>query len=99
MVNMGTNSRVAAFNLGLKGSLMLYVLGSVLFTMSFAIAAAVILTQVARYRHLAITALRSLSMDGLPVRKAPREILTGDVKIERFHLQPARLSWRPQASA
>ena len=85
---MGTNSHVAAFNLGLKGSLMLYVLGSILFIASSIVALAVIVSQVARYRHLASVALRSLSMDGLQVAKAPK-IVSTNVLMQRFNLQPA----------
>lgn len=97
-MNIGTGDLVKAAVLGLKGSLMLYVLGSILFIASFIVAITVILTQVARYRNLAIIALGSLSMDGLQGTKAPNKIADGEPLIERFNLQPARLSWKPQAA-
>lgn len=97
-MNMGTNDRVAAFNLGLKGSLMLYVLGSILFIVSAIVAAAVIVTQAMRYKHLAIVALRSLSMDGLPSRKTQIEPVNVKSVAQHFSLQPASLPWKPRAA-
>ena len=78
---------------------MLYVLGSILFIASSIVALAVIVSQVARYRHLASVALRSLSMDGLQVAKAPTKIVSANVRAQRFSLQPASvpLPWKPQA--
>ncbi len=96
-MNMGTNGRVAAFNLGLKGSLMLYVLGSILFIASSMVAVAVIGSQIARYRHLAVMALRGLSMNGLQTKKAPAKMVSADALAQRFNLQPAPLPWKPQA--
>ena len=96
-MNMGTNGRVAAFNLGLKGSLMLYVLGSILFIASSIVAVAIIVSQVARYRHLAVMALRGLSMNGLQTKKASTKMVSADALAQRFNLQPAPLPWKPQA--
>lgn len=87
-----------AFYLGLKGSLMLYVLGSILFIASSVIAIAVILTQIARYKQLAVAALRSLSMDGLPSKQMPNQPVAANATVGRFNLQPARLSLKPQVS-
>ena len=97
-MNMGTNGRVAAFNLGLKGSLMLYVLGSILFIVSAIVAASVIMTQSMRYKHLATVALRSLSMDGLPIKKVQPKAVDMGLVAKHFNLQPAPLPWKPQAS-
>ena len=96
MVNMGTNSRVTAFKPGLKGSLMLYVLGSILFITASIVSLAVMASQVARYRHLAVMALRGLSMNGLQSTKANKMVGT-DALAKRFNLQPAALPWKPQA--
>lgn len=97
-MNMGTNDRVTAFNLGLKGSLMLYVLGSILFIVATISASAVIISQAIRYKSLASLALRSLSMDGLPTKKAQPKAIDMGLVAKHFSLQPAPLPWKPQAS-
>ncbi len=96
-MNMGTNSRVTAFKPGLKGSLMLYVLGSILFIAASIVSLAVMASQVARYRHLAVMALRGLSMNGLQSTKAPSKMVGTDALAQRFNLQPVALPWKPQA--
>jgi len=78
---------------------MLYVLGSILFIASSIVALAVIVSQVARYRHLAVMALRGLSMNGLQSSKAPAKMVSTDALAQRFNLQPAALPWKPQAVA
>ena len=98
-MNMGTNSRVTAFKPGLKGSLMLYVLGSILFIVSSIVSLAVMASQVARYRHLAVMALRGLSMNGLQSTKAPTKMVCTDALSHRFNLQLAVLPSKPQAVA
>lgn len=97
-MNMGTNSHVAAFNSGLKGSLMLYVLGSILFTVATILASAVIISQAMRYKSLATLALRSLSMDGLPTKKAQAKANEMSLVVKHFSLQQTPLPWKPQAS-
>ena len=77
---------------------MLYVLGSILFIVSIILASAVIVSQAMRYKSLASLALRSLSMDGLPIKKIQPKAVDMGLVAKHFNLQPAPLPWKPQAS-
>ena len=77
---------------------MLYVLGSILFIVSFILASAVIVSQAMRYKSLASLALRNLSMDGLPSKKVQPKAVDMGLVAKHFSLQPAPLLWKPQAS-
>ena len=76
---------------------MLYVLGSTLFIAASIVSLAVMASQVARYRHLAVIALRGLSMDGLQSTKVPTKMLGTDALAQRFNLQLGILPSKPQA--
>ena len=76
---------------------MLYVLGSILFITASIVSLAVMTSQVARYRPLAVMALRGLSMNGLQSSKAPTKMVSTDALAQRFNLQLAILPSKPQA--